>query len=117
MMRLVPQEHHVACFANCHFCYFANGLIVIFVQEILCYFLRNRYFLHTCNQGRIQPVRLGVRYQQYLVVKSHNGFATVREMKCTSQHCWDKTMDDKMALYRECCFPNYIKSWWIKLLS
>jgi len=29
---------------------------------------------------------------------------TVREMKNTSQHCCDKTMGGKMALYRECCF-------------
>jgi len=27
-------------------------------------------------------------------------------MKYTSQHRCDKTMDDKMSLYRECCFPN-----------
>jgi len=40
------------------------------------------------------------------MVKSHNGFATVREIKYTSQHCCDKTKDNKMALYRECCFPN-----------
>jgi len=37
-------------------------------------------------------------------------------MKYTSQHCCNKTMDGKMALYRECCFPNYTKSWWIKQL-
>ena len=43
--------------------------------------------------------------------ESHNGFATVRELKYASQHCSDKTMDDKMALYRECCFPNCTKSW------
>jgi len=40
------------------------------------------------------------------IVKSHNGFAAVREMKNTSQHCCDKTMDGKMALYRECCFQD-----------
>jgi len=45
------------------------------------------------------------------VAKSHNGFATAREMKHTSQHCCDKTMGDKMALYREGCFPNRKKSW------
>jgi len=28
-------------------------------------------------------------------------------MKYTSQHCCDKTMDNKMALHRECCFSNY----------
>ena len=38
-------------------------------------------------------------------------------MKQTSQHCCDKTMDGKMALYRKCCFLNRSKSWWIKLLS
>jgi len=26
-------------------------------------------------------------------------------------------MDDKMALYRECCLPISTKSWWEKLLS
>ena len=50
--------------------------------------------------GRIQPVSLGGAFQQYLVVKSHNGFAAVREMMYTLQHCSDKTMNDKMALYR-----------------
>ena len=40
------------------------------------------------------------------IVKSQNGFAALREMKNTSQHCCDKTMDGKMALYRECCFPD-----------
>jgi len=36
-----------------------------------------------------------------LVVKSHNGFvAAARDMKYTSQHCYDKTMDDKMAFDR-----------------
>jgi len=63
-------------------------------------------------QGQIQPARLGgERFQKYLVVKSHNGFPTVREMKQASQHCCDQTKDDKMALYRECCFPNFTKSW------
>jgi len=42
---------------------------------------------------------------------------TTLEMKHTSQHCCDKTMDGKMALYRECCFTNCTKSWWKKLLS
>jgi len=36
---------------------------------------------------------------------------TVKEMKYTSQHCCDKTMDSKMTFYRECCFPNCSKSW------
>ena len=49
-------------------------------------------------------------------VKTHNGFATVREMKYTSHHCCDKTMDNKMTLYRKCCFSNCKKSWWIKWL-
>ena len=53
----------------------------------------------------------GGRFQYHVVVKSHYGFITVREMKYTSQHCCDITMDVKMALYRECCFPNCRKSW------
>jgi len=35
-----------------------------------------------------------------LNVKSHNNFATAREIKFASRHCCDKTMDDSMALYR-----------------
>jgi len=31
---------------------------------------------------------------------TYNEFATVREMKYTSQHCCDKTMDGRMALDR-----------------
>ena len=56
----------------------------------------------TPGQGRIQPVRLG---------KSHYGFTAVGEMKYTSQQCYNKTVDGKMAFYRECCFPNCPKSW------
>jgi len=59
------------------------------------------YWKYVSMLGRwIQPVMLG----GYLAVKSHNGFATVRGMKYTSQDCCDKTMEDNMALYRECCF-------------
>jgi len=35
---------------------------------------------------------------------------SVRGMKYTSQHRCDKRMDDKMALYRECCFLNWKQS-------
>jgi len=36
-------------------------------------------------------------------------FTTAREMKYSSQHCCDKTMDGKVALYREWCSPNCTK--------
>jgi len=42
---------------------------------------------------------------------SHYGFTTVREMKYTSQHCCDKTIDDRLDLHRVGCFPNCKKSW------
>jgi len=42
---------------------------------------------------------------------SQVSFATVGEVRYSSQNFCDKTMDDKMALYRECCFPNCIKLW------
>jgi len=58
------------------------------------------------RQRRIRSVNLGEAISVIFLVKSHNGFATVREMMYTSQHCYDKTMDGKMALYRECCFPD-----------
>jgi len=53
----------------------------------------------TETQGQIQPVRSEVEISvlQYLAVKSHNSFTTVREMKYTSQPCCDKTMDDRMT--------------------
>jgi len=34
-------------------------------------------------------------------MKSHNVFATVRELDYTSQQWCGKTMDDKVALYHE----------------
>jgi len=46
-----------------------------------------------------------------LATKSYYAFTTVRAMKYTSQHCYDNTMDGKMALYRKGCFPNGTKSW------
>jgi len=50
---------------------------------------------------RVDPAsKVWGRYQQLSVVMSHNGFATVREMKYTSQHCCDKTTDDKIPLHR-----------------
>jgi len=52
-------------------------------------------------------------FHHYLIVKSHYGFATLKEMKHTLQHCCDKTLDDKTSLYLEYCFPNCTKSWWI----
>ena len=63
------------------------------------------------NQGRIQPVRLGGggRFQWYLVVKTHTSFATVREIKYTSQHCCDKTMDDKNSLISRMFFSELYK--------
>jgi len=38
-------------------------------------------------------------------------------MKYTSQPCCDKTMDDKNGLASRMFLPNFIKSWWIQLLS
>jgi len=40
---------------------------------------------------------------------SHNSFATVRGMKCTTQHCCDKTMDDKMAFKSRMLFFEFSK--------
>jgi len=78
-------------------------------------------YLHKLHlaAGRIQPLRLGGAISVISDTQSYNGVAGARpmEMKYSSQHCCDKTMDDKMALYHECCFPNCTKLWWIKLLS
>jgi len=58
------------------------------------------------SQGQIHIYLGGGRFQQYSAVKAHYAFTTVREMKYTSQHCCDKTMDGKLALYREALFRN-----------
>ena len=71
----------------------------------------------TCYQGLIQPVSLGGAISVIFGIQvSSRVHYCIREMKYTSQHCCDKTMDGQMALYRECCFPNCTKSWWTKLL-
>jgi len=38
-------------------------------------------------------------------------------MKYTSQHCFDKTIKDKMTLHREYCFRNCTKPWRIKFVG
>jgi len=48
--------------------------------------------------------------------QSPNSFVSVREMKYTSQYYCDKIMDDKLALYRECCSPNCTQFFQMKLL-
>ena len=42
------------------------------------------------RQRRIRSVNSGEAISVIFAVKSHNGFATVREMTYTSQHCCDK---------------------------
>jgi len=58
-------------------------------------------------QGQIQPVRLGGRFQYHLLLQSHCGFTTVKEINHILEHYFDKTMDVKMVLYRECWYPNF----------
>jgi len=65
----------------------------------------------TLTQSRIQPVSLVGAISVIFGSQFSLRFTSVREMKYTSQHCCDKTMDGKMALYRECYFPNCSKSW------
>ena len=60
-----------------------------------------------CPKQR-SKVRGGANFNNIWQSKSQYAFATVREMK---------SMDGKMALCRECCFPNCTKRWQIKLLS
>jgi len=66
----------------------------------------------TIRQGRIQPVRLGRAISVIFGSQVWNIRCCKRD-KYNSQHVCNKTMDDKMALYRECCFSNCKISWWI----
>jgi len=70
----------------------------------------------TAGADKAIKVRVG-DFNNIWLVKSHYCVITVREMKCTSHQCCGKTMDGKMALNCEFCFPNCTKSWRIKLLS
>ena len=54
-------------------------------------------------------------YREFCI---HDALCALRELylflfclKYTSQHCCDKTMDGKTALYRGCYFRNCIKTW------
>ena len=83
----------------------------------------DEFAVHSCpllclqKQGRIQPVSLGraismifgsqVSLQVHYCKRDEAYFITL---------LWQK-MDGKVALYRECCFPNCSKSWQKKLLS
>jgi len=39
--------------------------------------------------------------------QTHNGFAIVKEMKDTSQHCCVKTMDD-IVFTQQCCEVSFV---------
>jgi len=87
----------------------------------LCHLIARLRFLLTDSeitmkhgQGWIRPVRLEGAIPVIFEVHSHNGFATIKDMKYTSQHRCDKTTEGKMSSYRQCCFPNCTKLWWIK---
>jgi len=46
-----------------------------------------------------------------IVGQIESGLTEVYCILCILQHCCDKTMDDKMALYRECCLPNCMQNY------
>jgi len=50
------------------------------------------------TQGQIKSIWLRGRFSNIWLVKSHYCVTTVREMKYTSQHCCDETVDGKMSL-------------------
>ena len=63
----------------------------------------------TAGTDKARMVR-GVDFSNIWSVKSHYCVTTVREMKYTSQHCRDKTMDGKMALNCECCVFRIVQN-------
>jgi len=58
----------------------------------------------------METVMFGGQFQQSLVATSHNGFATVRETKCTLEHCYDKTMENKNGLASRMLFSELHKT-------
>jgi len=59
-------------------------------------------FAHDENLTPLSVTLGGAVFERF-GIQVHNGFATVRWMKYTSQHCCDKAMDERMASYREQC--------------
>jgi len=96
-----------------------NTSMVSNMSPIWKYYIKYFILYFTNKKGSgVDPASKfgGGQFQQYLEVKSYYQFTTPRDMKYTSQHCCDKTIDVKIALYHECCFPNCTNSWWKKLL-
>jgi len=54
--------------------------------------------LNHCKEMGVEP---GRRFLKQPVAKLEPVIVTARELKITSQHCCDKTVGGKMALYRE----------------
>jgi len=90
-----------------------KSTIIVWVYDMVG---RQNFFAFLI-QRQIQPLRLGgisVIFHRHV---SSRVKTTPWAMKNTSQHCYDKPMDGKIALKRNCCFPNCTKSWLIYLLS
>ena len=113
-----------------------NHLIVetSFVVDRHRYSLGQYFLAVASSQDRIELVTLGEAISVIFGCQGHNGFAIVREMKYTSQHSCDRTIDDRITFITNtetvrtwrkacsemvliCCYPNCSKSWWLKLLS
>jgi len=58
---------------------------------------------HTSDTPHKVGTPWGVRYTRLTSIKVQ--YCKRDEVGYTSQHCCDKTVDGKMALYRDCCFP------------
>jgi len=65
--------------------------------------------------GWFQPMRLGgaisVIFVSQVSLQVHYFKRDEVQAYSTSQHFCGKTINDKIALYCECCFPNCTQSW------
>jgi len=80
------------------------NLLVVLPTVSTFVFRRPSIFVH------FQHAEAGADSASKFTGGSQNNFTAIREIKYTSQNCRDKTVDNRIALYRECCFPNGTKS-------
>ena len=103
-----------------------EAISVLFGSQVSLRFTTVREIKYTSQQGRNQRGAIGQLPPQnfhkhmylYCAATSYIILPPPKiSVGCghASQQSCDKTVDGKMALYRECCFPNCTKSRWLKI--
>jgi len=107
----VIQQASLTCWANKNLLPGTEPTIGVFATRydlIVWRIERKSNKMGRSKAGWIQPIRL-----EGVISVLCGSQISLRVHYCKR----DEVSDGKMSLYRECCFPNYTKSWWTNLLS